>query len=144
MPSRTLRLAGATLVAFAATTATAKALTPSFIAAYDTYVPGKGFEIKLVDVGTGQDIPLPSGVNTAADEFHPALSSDGRFLVFTRATVQPLLDGSVLPPANKVVQKLDRSTGNIGLAISGDGGEGDSAASITGNRLTVGHTPTTT
>jgi hypothetical protein len=76
----------------------------SLVAAYDKYVVGKGFEIGLVDVGTGADIALPAGVNTADDELHPALTPDGRFLVFTREQVRPLLDGSVIPPAARTLR----------------------------------------
>ena len=83
----------------------------SLIAAYDTYVSGKGFEIGLVDIGTGANIALPAGVNTADDELHPALTPDGRFLVFTRMQVRPLLNGDVVPPSSRTLVMVDRATG---------------------------------
>jgi hypothetical protein len=83
----------------------------SLIGAYDKYVSGKGFEIGLVDLGTGQNISLPTGVNTAADEIHPALTANGRFLVFTRMQVTPLLNGDVIPPSERTIVMFDRTTG---------------------------------
>jgi hypothetical protein len=50
-------------------------------------------------------------VNTAADEFHPALTPDGRFLVFTRATLVSQPDGDVVPPASRELLMLDRQSG---------------------------------
>ena len=85
--------------------------TTSLIGAYDKYVSGKGFEIGLVDLGTGQNISLPTGVNTAADEIHPALTANGRFLVFTRMQLTPLLNGDVIPPSERTIVMFDRTTG---------------------------------
>ena len=55
-----------------------------YVAAFERVVPGQGFDIALVDAGSGATIALPSGVNTAADELHPSLSADGRHLAFER------------------------------------------------------------
>jgi WD40-like Beta Propeller Repeat len=42
-------------------------------------------DVGLVDVNTGVFQSLPAGVNTTtASEFHPSITSDGRFLVFER------------------------------------------------------------
>ena len=90
----------------------AQALSP-VIAAYETYVPGNGFDVRLVDVGSGRQLVVPSGVNTTADEFHPTLSPDGRLLVFTRATLVAQPDGDIVPPGQRVVQLADRDTGAI-------------------------------
>jgi hypothetical protein len=111
----------------------------SLVAAYDTYVQGQGFDIKLVDVGTGKDIPLPQGVNTTQDEYHPALTADGQFLVFTRAQVQPLFDGTVLPPANPQLLRVDRKTGDVRGPLTGADESGTSAAALTHDRLSYSH-----
>jgi hypothetical protein len=50
----------------------------------------------MVNLSTLQPIAPPSGVNTAADEFHPSLTADGRLLAFERVT-PPIL--SQPPPA---------------------------------------------
>jgi hypothetical protein len=83
------------------------------VAAYDRYVSGQGFEIRLVNVSTGAAVTVPAGVNTADDELHPALSANGRFLVFTRMKLQPKLNGDIVPPALRTLQWVDRQTGQI-------------------------------
>ena len=88
----------------------ASAATP-VIAAFEKYVPGSGFDIGLVNAQTGRTLLVPSSVNTAADEFHPALTPDGRFLVFTRATLVSQPDGDVVPPASRELLMLDRQSG---------------------------------
>ena len=77
--------------------APASAATP-VIAAFERYVPGSGFDIGLVNAQTGRTLVVPSSVNTAADEFHPALTPDGRFLVFTRATLVSQPDATLFRP----------------------------------------------
>jgi WD40 repeat protein len=94
----------------------------ALIAAYDKYVVGKGFEIGLVNVSTGAAISLPSGVNTAADELHPALSANGRFLWFARTQLQPGLNGEVIPPAARSLVRVDRNSGTVTILPSDDGG----------------------
>ena len=79
------------------------------VAAYEQYVQGKGFEIKLVNATTGQQLPVPAGVNTPADEFHPAI--DGTRLVFTRAELLPLLNGDIVPPAERKIVAVHAGTG---------------------------------
>ena len=51
-----------------------------------------------MNAATGAGIAVPAGVNTNDDELHPALSADGRSLVFTRMKLQPKLNGDVVPP----------------------------------------------
>jgi hypothetical protein len=70
-------------VAFALAPAPARA---ELIAAYDRPGPGGDLDIALVAATTGEQIALPAGINTSADEFHPSLSGDGRLLTFERAT----------------------------------------------------------
>jgi hypothetical protein len=41
-------------------------------------------DIVLLDASTGAALPLPAGINTAADELHPSISADGRRLTFER------------------------------------------------------------
>jgi hypothetical protein len=55
-------------------------------AAVEVHPPGsrQDFDIELVHAATGVHVPLPSGVNTTADELHPSISEDGTRLVFER------------------------------------------------------------
>ena len=89
------------------------------LAAFDRYVTGQGFEIGLVNAATGATRTLPAGVNTADDELHPALSPDGRFLVFTRMKLLPKLNGDIVPPTDRSLIHVDLQTGtqiNLGNA----------------------------
>jgi hypothetical protein len=89
------------------------------LAAYDSYVTGKGFEIGVVNAATGAARSLPAGVNTTDDELHPALSPDGRFLVFTRMKLLPKLNGDIVPPTARSLIHVDLQTGattNLGHA----------------------------
>jgi hypothetical protein len=99
--------------------APATANAAGLIAAYDHYVPGKGFEIGLKDAQTGATLSLPAGVNTNDDEVHPALSRDGRYIVFARMTLLPGLNGDFVPPENRTLQRVDRQTGAITQFSSG-------------------------
>jgi WD40-like Beta Propeller Repeat len=107
----------------------ASAVTP-MVAAFDQYVSGKGFDIGLVNTATGRSLVVPGSVNTTADEFHPALTPDGRFLVFTRTTLVPQPDGDVVPPATRNVLMLDRQTGQIRPPFSGRSFEPGAGATI--------------
>ena len=98
--------------AFGADGEASAAATPQ-IAAYERYVSGNGFDIGLVNAATGQTLAVPAAVNSAADEYHPALTPDGRYLVFTRTTLTPQPDGDVVPPADRRALILDRQTGAI-------------------------------
>jgi hypothetical protein len=117
----------------------------SLIAAYDHYVSGQGFQIGLVDVGTGQSIAVPAGVNTTQDEIHPALTPDGRFLVFTRMQLQPQLNGDVVPPSERTLVMVDRSTGQSGEPVPGEDNSGAGATITPGpagqDRLAFGLRP---
>jgi hypothetical protein len=115
----------AALVAGALLPAAAHAAATPQIAAFDRH-NGTNFDIGLVNTSTGGSLLVPSSVNTAADEFHPALSPDGRYLVFTRATLVPQPDGDIVPPAQREVLMLDRQTGTIRVPITGrqDAGAG--------------------
>src|SRR5437588_5910589 len=64
----------------------APAARGELVAAYEHAGAGGDLDIAVVVALTGEPITLPAGVNTAADEFHPSLSGDGRYLVFERAT----------------------------------------------------------
>lgn len=107
----------------------------SVIAAYEKYVPGQGFEIGLVDTGTGAALPVPAGVNTAADELHPALSADGRWLVFSRMTLTPQLNGNVVPPAARSILRVDRTT-TVEPVVLASGGAGPTYTAL--NRVSWG------
>ena len=100
--------------------APATASAAGLIAAYEQYVTGSGFEIKLVNPATGTQISLPAGVNTPDDELHPALSNDARHLVFTRMKLQPKLNGDIVPPAQRSLFLLDRQTGSV-TQLTGNG-----------------------
>ena len=55
-----------------------------FYAITETHPANGSLDLVRVDLSTGQDLPLPDGVNTGADEFHPSLSPDGTRLAFER------------------------------------------------------------
>lgn len=98
--------------------AAAAALAPAsasagLIAAYEHYVPGQGFQIGLKNAQTGADLPVPAGVNTAEDELHPALSFDGRYLVFMRTRLLPNLNGDIPVPNERALIRVDRQTGAL-------------------------------
>jgi hypothetical protein len=42
------------------------------------------FDIALLDATTGERLPLPPGINTSAEELHPSITPDGRWLAFER------------------------------------------------------------
>ena len=115
MTLRRLLLAAAAAALLAPAPASAAAL----IAAYDRYESGKGFQIGLVNVSTGASMSLPAAVNTAADELHPSLSKDGRFLYFARLQLQPTLSGEIVPPAERRLFVLDRNSGTVQQIGSG-------------------------
>jgi hypothetical protein len=138
---RLVRLVLVLAVAFLCVPTAASAAT-SLIAAYDSYVPGQGFDIKLVDVGTGLEIPLPAGVNTVDDEVHPAMTPGGRFLVFTRMHLSPQLNGDVVPPSSRSLMMVDRTTGEIRAPLSGEDLAGTGATITAGDvRLAYGLRP---
>jgi hypothetical protein len=121
------------------------AAATSLIAAYDHYVSGQGFEIGLVDVGTGDGIAVPAGVNTTQDEIHPGLTADGRYLVFTRMQLQPLLNGDVVPPSSRTLMMVDRTTGEAVDPMTGENLAGAGATITPGpvgtDRLAFGVRP---
>jgi WD40-like Beta Propeller Repeat len=108
------------LVAIVASLALApRASAAELLAAYDRYETGKGFEIGIVNAATGVARTLPAGVNTSDDELHPALTPDGRFLVFTRMKLLPKLNGDIVAPAARSLIRVDLQTGattNLGSA----------------------------
>jgi len=98
-------------MAAAAALAPATASAAGLIAAYEQFVPGQGFQIGLKNAATGANIALPAGVNTAADELHPALSFDGRRLAFVRMSLLPSLNGDIPVPSSRTLVVVDRQTG---------------------------------
>ena len=100
------------MVIAAALLAPATASAAGLIAAYEEYVTGQGFEIRIVNAATGAQLPVPAGVNTPADELHPALSPDGSSLVFSRMQLQPKLNGDIVPPTNRNIFWVNRAAGN--------------------------------
>jgi hypothetical protein len=101
--------------------APATASADGLIAASEHYVAGKGFEIRLVNVATGAQLPVPAEVNTTADELHPALSPDGRQVVFMRTQLQPKLNGDIVPPVARSLVRWDRTTGGIATLRASEG-----------------------
>ena len=99
--------AAAAVLALAPATASAAGL----IAAYEEYVTGQGFEIRIVNAATGAQLPVPAGVNTPADELHPALSPNGSSLAFSRMQLQPKLNGDIVPPIDRSLFWVNRSAG---------------------------------
>jgi hypothetical protein len=74
------------------------------IAALDQPSPsGTDSDIALYDFSTATKLPLPAGVNTSANEFHPSMDASGRLLVLERIAA----DGS------RRIIMADRSTGHL-------------------------------
>jgi len=127
----------AVVLAVAPATASAAGL----IAAYEQYVTGSGFEIRIVNAATGAQVAVPAGVNTPDDELHPALSADGRYLVFTRMKLQPKLNGDIVPPTLRTLQWVDRQTGTITQIANGGVGPVFTSKTTTSSTLTWGTVP---
>ena len=127
--------------------AAALALVPAaasgagLIAAHDTFATGQGFDIRLINAATGAQITLPAGVNTTDDELHPALSADGRFLVWTRMKLQPKLNGDIEPPTQRTLHWLDRETGEITQLTTDGVGPVFTSLTATSTALSWGITP---
>ena len=136
---RLLLATAALAVGFLLAPATASAA--GLIAAYEQYVTGQGFEIRIVNAATGAQISVPAGVNTPDDELHPALSADGRYLVFTRMKLQPKLNGDIVPPTLRTLQWVDRETGTITQLNSGGIGPVFTSKTATSSALTWGIVP---
>ncbi len=109
------------LVAGLGLIAPAGAQAAGLVAAYDRYEVGKGFEIGLANASTGAKLVVPAGVNTADDELHPSLSTDGRYMVWVRMRLLPKLNGDIAVPAARTVLMLDRQTGIITTLATGSG-----------------------
>jgi hypothetical protein len=130
-----------------ATTATvpAAASGAGLVVAYDRYETGRGFEISLANAATGAGLTIPTGVNTTDDELHPALSVDGRYLLFDRMRLLPKLNGDIVAPAERTVNLLDRQTGVITSLATGNGpAAGATFANRTPRAATWGVRPTST
>lgn len=93
-----------------AAAAPASASAAGLLAAYDRYQTGRGFEIGLVNAAT---VTLPAGVSTTDDELHPALTPDGRYLVFMRTRLLPKLNGDIVPPEERSLFVADRQAGTV-------------------------------
>ena len=142
MPARRA-LAALTATAFAMLLVPATA-GATLVAAYETF-DGGDFDLRLKNAATGSTLTLPAGVNTADDELHPALSADGRFLAWTRMKLQPQLDGDIVPPPERQLFWLDRTTGAITQLSNGAGGTGPTFTSktTTSTNFTWGTRPAT-
>ena len=112
-------LAAGVGIAAGAVCAPGTASAAGLIAAYEYYVPGKGFEIGLKNAQTGANLSLPAGINTTDDELHPALSRDGRHIVFERMKLLPGLSGDFLPPEQRTLHRADRQAGTVTQFFSG-------------------------
>jgi hypothetical protein len=73
------------VAAVAALAATAPSAGADIFAVSDFRPPASSLGIVLVDVNTGLRGTLPASVNTAADEFRPSITSDGKRMVFIRS-----------------------------------------------------------
>jgi hypothetical protein len=141
---RLVTLAAAAALALAAALP-ANAGGAGLIAAFDRYETGKGFEIGLANASTGTRLTVPAGVNTAADELHPALSSDGRYMLFARMQLLPKLNGDIVPPTERTLFMLDRQTGVITTLATGNGAPaGPTFARRTNRTVTWGVAPHST
>ena len=145
--SRRTRITLAAVVAALSLAAALPASAPAagMIAAYDRYETGKGFEIGLANASTGTKLTVAPGVNTADDELHPALSSDGRYMLFERMRLLPKLNGDIVPPAERTLLMLDRQTGVITTLATGDGAPaGPTFALLAARRVVWGVAPQST
>ena len=84
----------------------APAARGELVAAYEHAGAGGDLDIAVVVALTGEPITLPAGVNTAADEFHPSLSGDGRYLVFEPEGTPPRIARLVETEAYLVLSLL--------------------------------------
>jgi hypothetical protein len=83
---------------------------------------GQNLDIAVFDTSTGSRVALPSGVDTTADEFHPSVSSDGRFLLFERESpVTSETRVMMVSLATGQQVELSRTQGLIDPTISADG-----------------------
>jgi hypothetical protein len=72
-------------LALGATLAVAAPARADIFAVAPVVAPGHSdIDVGLLDLSTGQSLSLPAGVNTAAAESHPTISTDGRRLAFER------------------------------------------------------------
>ena len=93
--------------------APATASAAGLIAAYDYYVPGKGFEIGLKDAQTGAQ-PEPAGRRQHDRRRGPPGPLTGRPPHrLRRMRLLPGLNGDFVPPENRTLQRVDRQTGTI-------------------------------
>ena len=90
-----------------------------------------------MNASTGAKLTLPAGVNTAADELHPGLSSDGRYMLFERMQLLPKLNGDIVPPTARTLFMLDRQTGIITTLATGNGAPAGPSVALRSPRTVV-------
>ncbi len=90
-------------------------------ATFELPAPSGAAQLDLVkfNVATGAQQTLPTGVNTAANEFHPAISPDGRRLVFVRedrmaGTTQIVLTDLASGAAAQLFSGIEAQTEQVG------------------------------
>ena len=98
-----MRVVAVVLVTLAATLGATAPARADILAVTEVPSPaGTDLDIALLNASTGARSPLPAGVNTTADEFHPSLSPDGKRIVFARVDRRA--------GTNRIIL-VDRSTG---------------------------------
>ncbi len=101
-------------MALVASAVLAPAARADVLVAYDHVVPGQGFDVAVRDLQQdGSPVTLPPGINTAANEFHPTLSGDGRLLAFERDTLANTPGPERPPIYNKQLVVVDLHAGRI-------------------------------
>ena len=92
----------APLAAVLMSLATVPSAHADIFATFDTSFPPA--QLRTFNLTTGAAVSLPPGVNdTTANQFHPAFTPDGRFMVFERRTLAT--------PAGVRIVMVERSTG---------------------------------
>lgn len=100
---------------------TAAPAQADIFATFELPAPSGAAQLNLVkfNVGTGAQQNLPTGVNTTANEFHPALSPDGARLVFVRAdpmagTTQIVMTDLASGAAAQLFTGIEAQTDQVG------------------------------
>jgi WD40-like Beta Propeller Repeat len=104
----------AILTAVAAAVLAPAAARADVLVAYDHAVAGHGFDVAVVDLQQdGSPVTLPASVNTTANELHPSLSGDGRFLAFQRDTLAAAASPDQPPVYSRRFVLVDLHAGTV-------------------------------
>ena len=113
------------------------------LAAYDHATATGQLDIGLVNASTGQPVPVPAGVNTTAQEFHPTLSPDGTLLAFVRQTFERRGSDQILQAVNRIHVVTLRTGADVTPSplLAGDDRTTTPSFSADGATIVAGHHP---